>query len=296
MYTEIGGIFLHHLLHIIEHAFLDSVKLLPILFIVYYLIEYFEHKNNNTFNHFMMKSKRTGPLFGGLFGCVPQCGFSVVAANLYAKRTITLGTLIAVFVATSDEAVPILLSYPERIGDILYVLLYKFVIACVSGLCVDLVYKSEIINENLCHNHTHEHGHIHGNCESCDDGPFIATVKHMIRIFLIVFITNIIVGYSIYMIGEETISEFLYTKRFLQPFLSALVGLIPNCAASCVLTELYAEGFLSFGALIGGLSTGAGVGMVVLFKTNKDFKNNLMIVGIVYIIGVLFGSLIQIFC
>lgn len=284
---------MHHLLHIVEHAFFDSVKLLPILFVVYYLIEYLEHKNNNTFNHFMMKSKRTGPLFGGLFGCIPQCGFSVVAANLYAKRTITLGTLIAVFVATSDEAVPILLSYPERIGDILYILLYKFVIACVCGLVIDCIYKSEIIDENLCHKHTHEHGHIHGNCESCDDGPLIATFKHMIKIFLIVFLTNAIVGYCIHIVGEDTISEFLYTNRFLQPFLSAFVGLIPNCAASCVLTELYAEGLLSFGALIGGLSTGAGVGMVVLFKTNKDFKNNLMIVGIVYIIGVLFGSLIQ---
>lgn len=287
---------MHHLLHIIEHSFLDSVKLLPILFVVYYLIEYFEHKNNNAFQHFMMKSKRTGPLIGAMFGCVPQCGFSVVAANLFAKRTITLGTLIAVFVATSDEAVPILLSYPERIGDILYVLLYKFVIACISGVCIDLIYKSEIINENLCHHHTHEHGHIHGNCESCDEGPFTATIKHMIKIFLIVFFTNIIVGLSIHIIGEETISEFLYSNRVFQPFLSALVGLVPNCAASCVLTELYAEGFLSFGALIGGLSTGAGVGMVVLFKMNSSFKNNLMVVGIVYIIGVLFGSLIQIFC
>lgn len=284
------------MIHIIKHSFFDSVKLLPILFIIYYLIEYLEHKNNNTFNHFMMKKKRSGPFFGSLFGCVPQCGFSVVAANLYSKKTITLGTLIAVFVATSDEAVPILMSYPDRFIDILYVLIFKFVIACISGLFIDFLYKSEIINENLCHHHSHSHGHIHGNCESCDEGPFSATLRHMIKIFLIVFITNVIVETGISLIGKENISHILYSNRVLQPFFSALVGLIPNCAASCVLTELYAEGLLSFGALIGGLSTGAGVGMVVLFKANKDMKNNLMIAGIVYIIGVFSGSLIQFIC
>lgn len=279
--------------HISEHAFFDSVKLLPILFVIYYLIEYLEHKNNNYFNHMMMKAQKTGPLLGALFGCVPQCGFSVVAANLYAGRTITLGTLIAVFVATSDEAIPILLSNADRIGDILYVLLFKLLIACFSGFFIDMIFKTDISHENLCHHHSH-HEHIHGNCEKCEDGPMTATIKHMIKIFLIVFLTNLIVGIGMNIIGEDTIYHFFSSNIILQPFISSLIGLIPNCAASCVLTELYVDGLLSFGALIGGLSTGAGVGMVVLFNVNKPVKNNLMIVGIVYITGALFGSLIQI--
>lgn len=290
---DFGGVQLKELFHITEHAFLDSLKLIPILFVIYFFIEYFEHKNNNTFNHFMMKTRKMGPIVGALFGCVPQCGFSVVAANLYAKRTVSLGTLIAVFVATSDEAIPILLSNPHKIGEIGYVLVFKFVIACVSGFVIDFFYRTDIHTDNLCHNHHDEHHHIHGNCESCDDGPMKATLKHIIKIFLIVFITNVIVGYGINLLGEDRVCSFLSDKKVFQPFFSALVGLIPNCAASCVLTELYADGFLSFGALIGGLSTGAGVGMVVLFKVNQSLKNNLSIVGIVYIIGVISGLLIQ---
>ena len=197
------------------------------------------------------------------------------------------------FVATSDEAIPILLSNPERIYDIGFVLLFKFVIACIWGLIIDLLYNTKIKKENLCHNHSHKHHHIHGNCESCDDGPLMATIKHVIKIFIIVFVTNVIVSSGVEAIGEETISLFLKEREVYQPIFSALVGLIPNCASSCVLTELYVDGFLTFGALIGGLCTGAGVGMVVLFKANASFKNNLSIVGIVYTIGVLSGTFIQ---
>lgn len=283
---------MHHLIHSAEHAFFESIKLVPVLFIVYFIIEYFEHKNNNSFNHILMKSRRTGPFVGALLGCVPQCGFSVIAANLYSKRTITLGTLIAVFVATSDEAIPILLSNTAVIGDIGYVLLCKFVVAIISGFIIDTICKTVINKSNVCHDE-HHHEHYHGNCESCDDGILSATIKHTLKIFLFVFLANLVIGCFIGIIGEDKIKAVLTSNMAIQPFLSSLVGLIPNCAASCVITEMYAEGVLSFGALIGGLSTGAGVGTVVLFKLNKPLKQNALIVALVYIIGVISGTVIQ---
>ncbi len=283
---------MHHLIHSGEHAFFESVKLVPVLFIVYFIIEYFEHKNNNSFNHILMKSGRIGPFVGALLGCVPQCGFSVIAANLYSKRTITLGTLVAVFVATSDEAIPILLSNSSVIWDIGYVLICKFLIALISGFIIDMICKTVISKGNVCHDE-HHHEHYHGNCESCDDGILSATIKHTLKIFLFVFLANLIIGCIISAIGEDKLKAVLSANIALQPFLSSFVGLIPNCAASCVITEMYAEGVLSFGALIGGLSTGAGVGTVMLFKLNKPLKQNVMILFNVYAIGVLAGIVIQ---
>lgn len=268
--------------HILHHAFTDALRLLPWLFLIYLLVEYLEHENNNSMHRLFTKSKRLGPLLGAALGTIPQCGFSVVASELFSKKAVSIGTLIAIFIATSDEAIPLMLAHPDRISDLLLLILIKFVIAVAAGFIIDAFVRMKTA-DSCCDGHHH----FHGNCESCDGGILKAAIIHSIKIFLYIFVINIILTAAAEWLTP--FMEMISNNRVVQAIFASLFGIIPNCAASVVLTELYLAGKITLAALIGGLCTGAGVGLVVLFKQNKNIKQNFMILGIIYLIGVLAG-------
>ncbi len=269
----------------IEHSFLDSLKLLPFLFLMYLLVEYFEHKNNGHLQGIFTKAKGIGPLLGAALGTIPQCGFSVVAAALFAKKSITMGTLVAIFIATSDEAIPLMLTHPDRLADLGLVIGIKFVVAVISGFLIDLVIKSKT------ETHEEHHHHFHGNCESCEGGVLKSAIIHSVKIFVYIFIVNVLVGYA----AEKLVPlmQVISENILVQSGLSVIFGSIPNCAASVALTELYLAGKITVYSLIGGLCTGAGVGLLVLFKQNKNLKQNLGILACLYIIGITVALLLH---
>ena len=280
----------HTLLHILEHSFIDSLKTLPFLFGVYLLIEYIEHRSADKLGGALRKMGPFGAIGGAVLGSVPQCGFSVVAANLFSGRLITMGTLIAVFIATSDEAVPMILANPESIGSLWKLIICKVIIAIAVGLLVDLIAK--VLGFNRAEEPFKE---ICSHCDCEHHGIFHSALHHTIEIIIFIFIVNLLLNGFMEFAGEETASKLLMTDSVFQPLIAALIGFIPNCAASVVLTQLYIEGVLSFGSIIAGLTTGAGVGLVVLFKTNKHVKQNLAIMGILYAAGSTAGLLIDCF-
>lgn len=268
----------------------DTAKMLPFLFGVYLLIEYLEHKASDRLPRALRKMGPFGPVGGAALGCIPQCGFSVAASNLYAGRLISLGTLIAVFVATSDEAVPILISRPESAGKILPLIGAKLVTAILAGLLVDAVLR-------IVHAHRNEEDEPYRDlCEDCgceEHGIVRSALMHTLKITVFVFIVSLLLGLAIALLGRERIDSLLMTDSAFQPFLTALIGLIPNCAASVVLTDLYAAGSLSFGSVVAGLSTGAGLGLAVLFRTNRNIAENLTVTAILYLTGSLAGVVLN---
>ena len=279
------------MLEIIEDTIIDSIKLLPFLFITYLIMEYIEHKTSEKAKETIQKSGKFGPFFGSLLGIFPQCGFSVSATNLYAARVITLGTLIAVYLSTSDEMLPIFISESVPITTILKILGIKLVIGMVAGFLIDMVLRIKNKNKqeqekiiDLC-----EKDHCH-----CEHGIVKSALKHTLNIFIFILIVTFVINMAIYFIGEETIAGFLQNKPILGPILAGLIGLIPNCASSVAITELYLNNAMSFGALISGLLVNAGVGLLVLFKVNHNKKENLKILSMLYFIGVLGGIIINI--
>lgn len=224
------------------------------------------------------------------FGVFPQCGFSVSATNLYAARVITLGTLIAVYLSTSDEMLPIFISEAVPITIILKILGIKLLIGMIAGFMIDLVLRMRNGNKqeeekiiDLC-----EKDHCH-----CEHGIVKSALKHTLNIFVFIVIVTLVINIIIYFIGEERIADFLQYSPILGPIIAGMIGLIPNCAASVILTQLYLENVITSATLISGLLVGAGVGLAVLFKTNKGVKENLKIVGLLYVIGVISGIIIQ---
>jgi hypothetical protein len=278
------------MLDVLLDAVIDTLKSLPFLFGAYLLIEFLEHKASHTLTHALKKMGPFGPLGGALLGLVPQCGFSVAASNFYAGRLITPGTLLAVFLATSDEAIPIFLSNPGSLSKLLPLLLVKFVAAAFFGILTDLVLQKRLIRhddkpfEELCH-----------DCHCEEEGIFLSALRHTGKILLFLLLINLVLGYAIFFIGEETISRFLLSGSIFQPLLAGVIGLIPNCGASVILTELYLSGSLSFGAAITGLCVGAGVGLAVLFRANKPMKENLLLTGLLYLFAVITGVFCQLF-
>ena len=243
------------------------------------------------------KSGKLGPIIGGVLGIFPQCGFSVSATNLYAGRVITLGTLIAVYLSTSDEMLPIFISEavaPERIIKILAI---KLVIGILAGLIIDfilnLINKNKNINKNI---ETEERiGHIceEEHCHCNEHGIVKSALKHTINIFAFIILVTFIINLVVHFVGEENIAHLLLNKPIIGPIIAALIGLIPNCASSVIITNMYLENVISVSSLIAGLLTGAGVGLAVLFKTNKGIKENIKIVGILYVIGVVSGIILE---
>ncbi len=278
-------------MHCLEHAFFDTLKIIPFIFIIYLIIEYFEHKNNTALSHALMKSGKLGPVCGAFLGSVPQCGFSVIASDLFSKKSISLGSLIAIFISTSDEAVPIILATPSKSYFVFWMIVTKLIIAIIFGLIIDAFYKSKA---HTGHCHIEEkHEHFHGNCESCDGGIFKSALIHTVKLFFFIYIANLVFGIAIDALGEQRLSVFLLKDTVLQPFVSALIGLIPNCSASVLLTQSFISGAISFGALIAGLCSSAGVGLLLLFKRNKNLKENFLILSLLYSIGVISGIVIQ---
>lgn len=282
------------LLHTLKHTILDSIGILPFLFISYLIIELIEHKASSKIKNALSKSGKMGSIIGAIFGVFPQCGFSVTASTLYAGRIITVGTLVAVFISTSDEAIPVLLSNPSSISKIIPLILVKVCFAILVGLFIDFVIaKKQKINEIQCESEEH----IHEMCEHCNcekENLFVSAIKHTISVFLFIFVFSFVLNGIIELIGEENLSKLLLTGNILQPVVAGLIGIIPNCAASILLTELYIDGTISFASVISGLSVGAGVGMIVLLKENKNMKENIKIILGTFTISVLFGIILEI--
>lgn len=279
------------LLDILKDAIMDSIKLLPFLFVSYLIIELIEHKASDKIKKKLLKSGKFGSFFGALFGVVPQCGFSVTASTLYAGRVITVGTLIAVYLSTSDEAIPVLLAEPENAIKILPIILTKLIFGIVVGLIIDFFIVRKKVEAKI----DEEKEHIHEICDHCDckENIFLSVLKHTFDVFIFILLFNIILNLVITLIGEENLSRLLLSGNVFQPIVAGIIGIIPNCAASVLLTELYIEGTLSFASVVAGLSVGAGVGMLVLFKENKNVKENLKIVIGTFLVSVIFGILIE---
>lgn len=267
---------------------LDTVKLLPYLFVTFLLLEFIEHKLSKKNQKVLSNNKKYGPLFGGLLGALPQCGFSSMAANLFSARVITMGTLIAVFLSTSDEMLPIMISEKVDIITVVKIVGFKVLIGILIGFIVDLIYRKSLTKKEeikeLC-----EHDH----CDCEHDGIILSSIKHTIKIGLFILIANLLINIIIFKVGEDNVSNLLLHGNIITYFLSSLVGLIPNCAGSVIITELYLANMITLGTLFAGLLTGSGLGILLLFKTNKNLKENITVLSIIYFVGVIIGFVVD---
>lgn len=272
---------------VILDTIIDSLKLIPFLLVAFLIIELLEHKLNNKTKSIITKSKKVGPIIGSLLGVIPQCGFSVMATNLYITRIITLGTLISIYLSTSDEMLIIMISEKVEISLILKILLIKIFFGIVYGLIIDKIInkkkKEKETNYELC---DEEH------CD-CNHSILLSAIKHTLHITLFIFIITLIINTIFTLLGDNYLSKILLNNSILSPFITSLIGLIPNCAASVILTELYLNSTISLGALIGGLLTSSGSSLLVLIKNNKNKKENLSIILLLYTLGVLSGIIIE---
>jgi uncharacterized membrane protein YraQ (UPF0718 family) len=256
--------------------------------------------------------KRAGkiaPAAGALFGLVPQCGFSVMATALYSKRVVTIGTLLAVYLSTSDEALPIILSQPDKLGFLIPLLLSKLVIALISGYLIDFVITRKVNSEaeaEICASSEtaadgavgdiDEKGCCGHNCPTAKidfKELMIHPLKHTLRVFVYLFIASLLINFVIFQVGEENLGTAFMSDSLFQPIITAIFGLIPNCASSIAITEVFLKGGLSFGSAVAGLCSGAGLGLLVLFKENKNFKDSLKVVALLVAISASAGILIQ---
>ena len=272
---------------IILDTILDSLKLIPFLFVAFLIIELIEHKLTDKNKNILIKSKKIGPILGSLLGAVPQCGFSVMATNLYVTRIITLGTLISIYLSTSDEMLIVMLSENIDISLIIKIILIKIIFGIIYGLIIDKIAinkkTKEEENYEICNDE-------HCNCKH---GIVLSSIKHTIHITLFIFIITLILNIIFNYVGEDYLSKIFLTNTIFGTFITSLIGLIPNCASSVILTELYINNSISIGALIGGLLTSSGTSLLVLFKNNKNIKENLKIVLLLYSLGVISGIIIE---
>lgn len=278
------------MLDIILDTLLDGVKLLPFLFIAFLIIEALEHKLNKKNKKVISKAGKFGPAFGSLLGAIPQCGFSVMATNLYATRIITIGTLIAIYLSTSDEMLPIMLSHKVDISLIIKIIGTKVILGMLYGFIIDLFLrkrtkKAPKENYSICEE---EH------CD-CDHGILISSIKHTITTLLFILFTTFILNTVMEVFGENLLSKVLLKHTVFGSFITSLISLIPNCGSSVIVTELYLNKAITYGSMIGGLLTGSGVALLVLFRINKNLKENIKIVSLVYLLGAITGLLIDIF-
>ena len=315
------------ILHVLVHAAKHTIELFPFLFLIYFLIELLESKNIFKFEKSKLLKGKASPAVGALFGSVPQCGFSVISSELFAKKKISAAALISVFVATSDEAIPLMLSNYKTIPALIILILTKIVLAIIIGYLTMYLYKlffkkstlktielkehnetfskKESSSTHDEHDHDDEHDHedkehdehhIHACCHhDLEDAKFDwkHPLIHCLKITLYIFIINVILESLIAIVGESNLEKFLNSNHALQPILALAVGLIPNCASSVVLTQLYISGGLSFGAIVTGLSVNAGLGLMVLLKENKNKKENLFIVLMLIIPSLIFGYMLH---
>ena len=275
------------LLHVLEHALIDSLKVFILVFVLYFALSFVE----NYISKKLSSNNKVSPFFGSLLGLIPQCGISVAASDLYIKRKITVGTLVAVFLACSNEAIFILLA-SEKFLTVFPLLFIKLVVGFISGMMIDsfILRKQKLKKDNeevvSCAHH-HEHHHHDSKLKH----NFKHTLLHSIEILIYVFIVNFIFGLLIELLGEAKLIIFLQNNKYLAPLFSSIIGVIPNCASSVVLSELYIINGLSFGALLSGLLMNAGLGLVYLFKKKENLKMNVNIIIIMFIISLIIGYL-----
>ena len=280
----------HILIHSLEHALGDSLKILPFLFITYLVMEFLEKRAGEKTNLWLEKAGKTGPAVGGVLGVIPQCGMSTVASNLYSGRVISVGTLLAIYLSTSDEMLPIMISQSVETAVIVKILAVKVGIAMAAGFLVDFIYQ-------ILKKEEHENMKIHDFCEHehchCEDGILKSAVRHTVQIFMFVLLITIVLNIGIEIIGEEQLADFILNRPLLGPVLAGVIGLIPNCASSVVITQMFLDGLMSFGTMMAGLLVGAGVGVLVLLRVNENRKESFKIIGILYLIGTLCGIVLN---
>lgn len=273
---------------VIIDTLIDAAKLLPFLFLTYLAMECLEHKAGDKAEVLIKKAGRFGPVIGGILGIVPQCGFSAAASNLYAGRVITAGTLIAIYLSTSDEMLPILISERAPVGVIVPILVTKAVIGIAAGLLIDFSMRVR---------GREEHAHIHEICEQehchCEKGIFRSALSHTVQIAVFILLVTFVLNLLLFFVGEDVLAAAISNRPVAGPLLAGLVGLIPNCAGSVVITQLYLEGIIGFGAAMAGLLAGSGVGLLVLFRVNRDRKKNIQILGLLYGIGAAVGIVME---
>lgn len=276
------------MIDIILDTLIDSLKLLPFLFVAFLIIELIEHKLNKQTKRLVSKSGKVGPLIGSLLGLFPQCGFSVMATNLYVTKIITLGTLISIYLATSDEMLPIMLSQKIAFIEIIKLLGIKFICGIIWGFIIDLLLNKKSKKENINYEICNED---HCNCH--EEGVIKSTLIHTLKTLLFIMLVSFLLNMLLHFIGEDSLSKLFLKNSIFGSFISSLIGLIPNCGSSIVITELYLNGAISLGSAMAGLLTGSGVALLVLFKENKDIKENITILSLLYGLGVISGIIIE---
>ncbi len=292
--AEHTGHGLEYMLHMLEHAakhtLEESINLLPLLFITYLIMEFLEHRTGKAAENRIRRAGKFGPVWGGLLGIMPQCGFSTAASSLYAGRVITVGTLLAVYLSTSDEMIPIMISEAVPMRTITKIVVTKAMIAIISGLAVELILRKLMKQKG-------QQTDIHDVCENavcgCEHGILNSAIHHTIQVFGYILLVTFVMNLVVELIGEETLAMFFTGIPVLGQMIAALVGLIPNCASSVVITELYLAGIIGAGAMMAGLLVNAGVGVLVLLKLSRNWRQNGRIVGALYGLGVFWGVVIQ---
>lgn len=278
---------LHILEHVIIHTLVDSLKMLPVLFLAYLLMEYLELKAGEKLNRAVAKVGNAGPLLGSLIGVIPQCGFSGAVAGFFSAHIVTLGTMLAVFLSTSDEMLPILISSNVEIMVIIKILCFKVISAAACGFIIDLLLKAFKKNRKASSDH------IHDFCEqehcNCHENIFISALKHTAKVFVLIIAVSFVLNFIFEYFGNDFLSGMFVSKPFVSEVLSGVVGLIPNCSVSVLITDLFVKGVISPGALLSGLMTNAGVGLLVLFRLNKKVKENIFITLVLLLCGIVFG-------
>ena len=275
---------------IILDTLIDALKLLPFLFVTFLIMEYIEHKFSKKSKNKVINAGKFGPIIGSLLGAVPQCGFSVMATNLYVTRIVTLGTLISIYLSTSDEMLPVLLSNKTDFSIILKIILTKVIIGMLFGFLIDFILRKkkqpniEKKNYDICE---HEH------CD-CSHGILKSTIKHTLITIVFILITTLILNICMEYFGNDIMNKILLKNNIFGPFITSLIGLIPNCGSSVAITQLYLDHAISYGAMIGGLLSASGISLLVLFKINKSMKENFKILLLVYFLGSISGIVLEI--
>lgn len=284
---------LHTLEHVFVHAIEDNIKIIPFLFVTYCIMEYMEEKMAEKSEDAIKYSGKTGPLFGGLLGIIPQCGFSAAAASFYSGGVITLGTLLAIFLSTSDEMLPILISETVPAASIAKILGTKALIGVAAGFIVDFglhrIGKGHVVQKHIHDLCEQEHCH----CEEEEASIWKSALVHTVKVFVFIFGMTVLLNLVLECGGESVLEWVANNHSFLAAILTGIVGLVPNCAASVIITQLYLKQFISAGAMMAGLLVSAGVGVLVLFRTNRPLKQNVKITGLLYAIGVAAGLMID---
>lgn len=297
----------------------DTLVLVPFLLATYLVMETIEHSSDGKAEQLIRSAGAAGPAVGGLLGAVPQCGISAMAGTLYAGRIITAGTLVAVILSTSDELIPVFLAHQKPVGSLMAIVVTKVVIGIVVGFAVDAVLRAlhrtgdghphirELCERAHCHcgdieaepklslsdSHEHHHAHDHAHDQQGSRWKSIlrCALTHTVQVTTFIFVITFVFGLVIEGIGHDVLASFLTSQPVLASFLAAFIGLIPNCGASVAIAELYLDGTLAAGPMLSGLLVSGGMGLLVLFRTNADMRQNVIIASFIYVVGVLFGML-----